>query len=630
MPAGVLVALAPGGRIVFASERARELFGERLEGSGAAGGLLERVLASGRAQAETVELEAGGGAREPARLRAEPLRDDTGRVRAAVVFIEPAGEADGRDRLIARAREARAAMERTEQRFRSLLDATAQIFWTTDARGRVCDDSPIWRELTGQTREEWLRDGWWTAIHPDDADGARARWAAALASGRYFEAECRIRRKEGGWAFAVARATPVHDPSGAIREWVGTVTDITAHKIVDEERAHLLEREQAARADAESANRSKDEFLATLSHELRTPLNAMLGWAQLLRGNRLDEAGRTHALETIERSAKMQAQLVEDILDVSRIIAGKLRLHLHPVDLRAVTESALDAMRPAAESKQLTLALKLDASAVPVSGDGDRLEQVVTNLVSNAIKFTPRGGRVDVEVERGLHGIIRVRDTGRGINRAFLPYVFDRFRQADAAITRAHGGLGLGLAIVRHLVELHGGAVLAESAGEGRGATFTVTVPVRSQVGDPSEFIEDPTQLDEVPTLGKVRVLVVDDEADARELLSLVLRQQGAEVREAGTAREALMTMKEWRPNVLVSDIGLPGENGYELIRRVRELGEEGGGAIPAVALTAYAGDEDSQRALLAGYQMHVAKPVEPDAFVSVVARVSGWGNGRG
>jgi PAS domain S-box-containing protein len=625
----VLVALAPSGRIVFASERARALLGDGLDGAAEAAALIARVLERGVAEEARVELERNG-AREPARLSAEPLTDERGRVRAAVMHVETEHDAEAHDRLVESARKAHDDMQRTVERYRSLLDATQQMFWTTDASGRVIDDSPSWRDLTGQTRDDWLRDGWWTAVHPDDVQVARERFADALERGTYFEAECRLKRADGDWAFTVARATPVYDASGAIREWVGTVTDITAHKLADEERAQLLEREQAARAEAEAANRSKDEFLATLSHELRTPLNAMLGWAQLLRTGRLEEAARVHALETIERSARLQSQLVEDILDVSRIIAGKLRLHLHPVDLRPIAEAAVDSVRPSAEAKAIAIALKLDASPVPVTGDGDRLQQVVTNLVSNAIKFTPRGGRIDVDVERNLQAVLRVRDTGRGINRAFLPYVFDRFRQADAAITRAHGGLGLGLAIVRHLVELHGGEVRAESAGEGRGATFTVTVPVRSEAGDASEFVEDPTQADERPTLERVRVLVVDDEADARELITLVLKQHGAEVREAATAREALMTFAEWRPNILVSDIGLPGENGYELIRRVRELGEEGGGAIPAVALTAYAGDEDSQRALLAGYQMHIAKPVEPDTFVSVVARISGWGNGRG
>ncbi len=386
---------------------------------------------------------------------------------------------------------------------------------------------------------------------------------------------------------------------------------------------------QAARAAAEEANRSKDAFLATLSHELRTPLNAMLGWAQLLRKGRLDEEARRHALDTIERNAKLQAQLVEDILDVSRIVAGTLRLHLHPVDLRAVTEAAVDTVRPAAAEKGLELFLRSAGVSVPVAGDADRLQQVVCNLVSNAIKFTPRGGRIEVEVKRGLHAIIRVRDNGRGISAAFLPHVFDRFTQADPAITRAHGGLGLGLAIVRHLVELHGGRVRAESAGEGHGATFTVEVPVRSPSADAAQFADDsPTLTDVPPTLDGVKLLIVDDEADTRELLCVALKQYGADVRLAASAAEALAVLQSWLPDVLVSDIGLPGENGYELIRRVRESSAEAR-ALPAVALTAYAGDEDSQRALLAGYQMHIAKPVEPDALVSVVARVASWGMNR-
>jgi signal transduction histidine kinase len=503
---------------------------------------------------------------------------------------------------------------------------SARIVWATDGAGRVLADVPSWREWTGQPRADWLALGFWPHLHPDDAVTARATFDRALATRETWELECRLRLADDTWADVIACAAPMLGEDGGVREWVGAFVDVTERKVFTREREELLERAEAARADAEAANRSKDDFLATLSHEMRTPLSAMLGWAQLLRSGRLEESARAHALETIERNARVQVQLVEDILDVSRIVAGKLRLHFHATDLRAVSEVAVDAVRPAADAKQIDLHVRLDAGPVPVWGDANRLEQVAWNLLTNAIKFTPRGGRVELEVRRDLHAVLCVRDDGRGITGEFLPHVFDRFRQADAGITRAYGGLGLGLAIVRHLVELHGGSVRADSEGADRGATFTVMLPVRAQPGDSGEFLDEPTLHDAPPSLTGVRVLLVEDEPDTRELLQVVLKQSGADVRVASCAPEALEVLGGWEPNVMVSDIGLPGVNGYELIRRVREHGRAG---PPAVALTAYAGDDDNQRALDAGYQLHVAKPIDPDELISVVARVSGWGNGR-
>ncbi|HEY3135010.1 MAG TPA: PAS domain S-box protein [Blastocatellia bacterium] len=396
-------------------------------------------------------------------------------------------------------------------------------------------------------------------------------------------------------------------------------------------RDDLLKREHAAREEAEGANRAKDEFLATVSHELRTPLNAILGWAHMLSGNRLDTPTRSRALETIERNAKSQAQLIDDILDVSRIVTGKLRLDVQPVELASVVEAAVDAVRPAADAKDIRIETILDPRAGPVSGDPDRLQQVVWNLAANAVKFTNKRGRVQVRLERvDSHVEITVSDTGQGISPEFLPYVFDRFRQADATSTRRHGGLGLGLAIVRHLVEMHGGSVIAASPGEGQGTTFIVNLPimiVHGELREPASV--HPTAggtiaLAASPLLDGLRVLVVDDEPDTLAMLEIMIGEFGAEVRCCSSAAEALEAMDDFRPDVLVSDIEMPGEDGYQLIAKIRARDKERGAQTPAVALTAYARAEDRVRALAAGYQMHLAKPFEPAELAVVIASVAG------
>jgi CheY-like chemotaxis protein len=387
--------------------------------------------------------------------------------------------------------------------------------------------------------------------------------------------------------------------------------------------ARLYEAERQARAEAEVASRSKDEFLAILSHELRTPLQAILGWTRLLRSGKLDEAGNIHALETIDRNARAQAQLIGDILDVSRIITGRLRLDGRPVELAMVVDAAVDAVRASADAKGIHLQTLLDPDAGPVLGDPDRLQQVALNLLSNAIKFTPDGGQVELHLERTEdRARITVSDTGKGISPAFLPHVFERFTQADTSSTRSHSGLGLGLAIVRHLVELHGGTIKAESAGEGQGARFTVELPLLpdAPVQQAAPRVETPRAC-AAPTLDGVHVLVVDDEQDTLELLGTALGQSGARVTTAGSAAEALLAMARDFPDVLISDIAMPGEDGYALIERVRR--EERGRQLPAIALTAYAGAEDRARALLAGYQQHMAKPVEPNELVVAVSALA-------
>jgi signal transduction histidine kinase/CheY-like chemotaxis protein len=410
----------------------------------------------------------------------------------------------------------------------------------------------------------------------------------------------------------------------------GLVENITERKQMEEERDQLLTRERVARAEAETANRIKDEFLATLSHELRAPLNPMLGWVQLLRGGRLDAATTALALETIERNVKTQTKLIEDLLDVSRIITGKLRLDVHVVHLAKIIEAAIDAVGIAAKAKGVRIEATLDRFLELPCGDPNRLQQVVWNLLSNAVKFTPEGGQIEVRLEQ-VYSLaqISVKDTGIGINPEFCPYVFDRFRQANSSTTRKYGGLGLGLAIVRHLVELHGGTVQAESPGLGQGATFIVQLPMAA-VDRESRILEsedstdtDGVALESVPTLEGLRVLVVDDEADSRELVMIALECYGAQVKAASSVSEALAVLKEFRPDVLISDIGMPYEDGYALIRKVRALEAEQAGHTPAVALTAYAREEERNQALASGFQFHLAKPVEPDELARVIANLT-------
>lgn len=394
-----------------------------------------------------------------------------------------------------------------------------------------------------------------------------------------------------------------------------------------------LHREQDERQNAETANRVKDEFLATVSHELRTPLNAILGWSSMLRGGRLKPEDAQRAVETVERSARSQSQLIDDLLDISRIITGKLRLEISSVELTDVINAAIDSVRPAAEAKEIRLQTILDSETGKISGDVSRLQQIVWNLVSNAVKFTPKGGRVQIRLVRiNSHVEIIVSDTGKGIEPEFLPFVFDRFRQADQTTTRQYGGLGLGLSIVRQLVEMHGGTVHAESAGEGKGATFIIKLPrmiaAYPASGDTGELVK-PREIFELPEaeskpkLSGMHLLIVDDEPDSHELLRVVLEQSGATVEAASNAADALKKLEQTRFDILISDIGMPGEDGYELIQKVRRLDSNKNKRIPAVALTAYARVEDRVRALNAGFQTHIAKPVEPVEIIAVIVSLA-------
>jgi signal transduction histidine kinase/ActR/RegA family two-component response regulator len=466
--------------------------------------------------------------------------------------------------------------------------------------------------------------------HPDDVERVRRSIEQAFREGTLLETEVRFKRaRDGVYRWHLLRAVPEFDGDGSVTGWIATATDIEEHKRGEDARIRLLMQEKEARAEAEAANRMKDEFLATVSHELRTPLTAILGWTRIIRGGKLDAARFMRGLDVIERNGRAQAAIIDDILDVSRIITGKLRLELDAIDLAAVVQAAMDTVRPAADAKGIRLEWKSDLPDRRFTGDPDRLQQIVWNLLSNAIKFTPKGGNVEITTSQiDSHIEIHVIDSGQGIAADFLAHVFDRFRQADGTSTRRHGGLGLGLAIVRHLVELHGGTVHAESDGDGKGSRFTVRLPVRAvQVSSRGEESSTPpppiAASSDQPLLG-LSVLAVDDEADARELIATVLEQAGARAITVSSAEEALTALARERPDVLLSDIGIPGSDGYSLMRRVRDLPPDAGGNIPAAALTAYSRVEDARRAIEAGFQRHVSKPVEPDVLIAQVAALAG------
>jgi signal transduction histidine kinase/ActR/RegA family two-component response regulator len=394
----------------------------------------------------------------------------------------------------------------------------------------------------------------------------------------------------------------------------------------EEARGQLLLRAERARAEAEAANRIKDEFLATLSHELRTPLTSLLGWSSVLREATRDEKVLNQGLEAIDRNARVQAQLIDDLLDVSRIVSGKLNLDVRPLDISSVTRAAINVVRPAADAKNISLDYWAEPGLGAISADSARLHQIIWNLLSNAVKFTPPGGKIFVRLERaGSDARVTVRDTGQGIEPEFLPRVFDRFRQADSSTTRSFGGLGLGLAIVRHLVELHGGTVSAQSDGVNKGATFSATFPL---LADRAESIaaahSGEINCAEFRSLDGLRVLLVDDEPEARQIISTVITRTGAEVQTCTSAGEAFATLLEWKPDVILSDIAMPDEDGYSFIGRVRSLPREKGGETPAAALTAYARDVDRRQALDAGYQMHIAKPIGASQLVTMIARLAG------
>lgn len=517
-------------------------------------------------------------------------------------------------------------LRQSEERYRYLAEAIPQLVWTTKPNGECDFFNQNWCEYTGLTLEQSLGSGWLAALHPDDVQRSDKVWSDAVKNSTIYNNEYRFKRAaDGSYRWQLARGLPLKDEQGFVVKWFGTCTDIHEQKQILEERAHLLELEQVARAKAETANRIKDEFLAVLSHELRTPLNAILGWSKLLQTRRLDQKKTSEALATIERNATLQVQLIEDLLDISRILQGKLTLNITKINLKSTVLSALQTMQLAAETKLIEVNTVFEPGVGQIMGDSTRLQQVVWNLLSNAIKFTPRGGKVEVRLQQtdGYAQII-VSDTGKGISADFLPFVFDYFRQADSTSTRSFGGLGLGLAIVRNIIEMHGGIVKADSHGEGQGAIFTVSLPL---LPDESPRLTDgqnyPAFLasNSLPMNG-IRVLVVDDDTDSRDFVAFVLEQDGAFVMAVSSAEEALQALAEVKPDVLVSDISMPDMDGYMLIHEVRTRTPEQGGQIPAIALTAFARNNDHEKALKAGFQMHLSKPLNPEKLIAAIVKL--------
>ena len=508
-------------------------------------------------------------------------------------------------------------LHESEDRFRALADNIAQLAWMTDATGWIFWYNQRWFDYTGTTLEEMQGWGWHQVHHPEHVDRVVAKFRHCMETGEPWEDTFPLRGTDGSYRWFLSRAVPIRDSQGNVLRWCGTNTDITDRLNAEAERERLLALEKAARAEAERANRVKDEFLAVLSHELRTPLNPIMGWAKLLRSNCLTPEKQRYALETIERNAKLQTQLIEDLLDVSGILQGKVSLNIVPVDLAGAIGSAIETVRLSAEVKSIQISTEFALDVGSVLGDAGRLQQVVWNLLSNAVKFTSPGGKIAVKlVSLDTDAQITVTDTGKGIEPDFLPYVFDYFRQADSTFTRKFGGLGLGLAIVRHLVELHGGTVKSDSPGEGQGATFTVRIPLMP-VQPPTSPAE--TAPESSFNLSGIRVLAVDDDADARDLVVFLLEDCGATVTAVSNADDALAVLIQSVPDVLLSDIGMPDTDGYMLLQQVRALPPEQGGLVPAIALTAYAGEIDYQQALAAGFQRHLSKPLDPDKLVQAM-----------
>jgi PAS domain S-box-containing protein len=563
----------------------------------------------------------------------QPIRGEDGSVVGILVQGHDITEAKLEQ---SRREAAELALRGSEERYRTLFDSIDDgyclIEMLFDGHGvavdyRFLDANPAFEaqsglvEALGKTIREMVPDHdalWFERYGSVAVTGESARFQNhAIAMGRWFD----------------VYASRVGPPE--LRQVAVVFKDITAQKRIEAEREELLALESAARKEAEEASRLRDEFLATVSHELRTPLAAILGWVQLLRSETLSPEKHDRALETVERNARAQAQLIEDLLDVSRILAGKLRLEVEPVEFHALVEAALETVRPAADAKDLGVQATLAPDAT-VMGDPHRLQQIIWNLLSNAVKFTPKGGRVQVVVEcRNSTVKLTVSDTGQGIAPEFQPHIFERFRQADGTTTRSYGGLGLGLSIVRQLVDMHGGAVSVFSEGKGRGSTFTVQLPLavarrREVVATrPAAPVTLPRGYPCPPELDGLHVLVVDDEQDTRDLVRTLLELCGARIRTAGSVADALRMFEAQRPDVLVSDIGMPEQDGYALIQQIRKLSPEAGGDISAIALTAYARTQDRTRALLAGFSNHVAKPVEPLELLAVVASLSGRGRNR-
>ncbi|GAB4380921.1 MAG: response regulator [Elainellaceae cyanobacterium] len=547
-------------------------------------------------------------------------------------------------------------LQMSEERFRSLSTCSPVGVFVTDVSGTCTYTNPRFQTVCGFSTSSELSSNWLKAVHPDDCDRATATWLAYLQTGQEYLQEFRFQTENGKQRWAQVRAARMLSDQGKFLGHVGTIEDISERKQAEAAAAQIM-REQVARQEAEAANRMKDEFIAILSHELRTPLNSILGWSRLLHSRKCDESMVSRAIDIIERNAKSQAKLIEDILDVSQIVRGKLQLNCYPVNLTSITQSTLETVQPLAEAKEIVFSSNLaDYPNLRVLGDSGRLEQVIWNLLTNAVKFTPPGGKIEVRLDKvvGHHASangkkpnlspitshplpianappsithyaqLQVIDSGIGINSEFLPYVFDRFCQADSTTTRSHGGLGLGLSIVRYLVEQHQGLVYADSQGEGQGATFTIQIPLllEAEQGNGKPDTNSDRNGSQDSRLSNLHVFIVDDDPDAQEFLAFLLQNEGATVSTASSATEALQILESLEPALLLCDISMPDMDGYSLIRKIRTQLPEPQAQIPAIALTAHARVSDQEQALTAGFQKHFPKPIDPDQLLEAIEQV--------
>jgi PAS domain S-box-containing protein len=574
------------------------------------------------------------------RIKADPLTRSIPVVQISATFVTPKDQELGLEggaeiyltepieplelvtvvRVLLRLHSTERGLVQSEARWRSFVDSNI-IGVVICQFDRFIEANDAFLRITGYTREEVVSGLTWRSITPPESmDRSEAARAELRTRGLCAPFEKEYLRKDGSRVWVMLTAATILDTED---QWMCFVLDISDRRHATVEREAAYDREHAARTQAEEATRLKDEFLANLSHELRTPMNAIIGWTHLLHSGRLEDSQRQRALESIDRGARSQAKLIEDLLDVSRIVSGKLNLSMQPVDLGAVVEAAVESQRPAAQTKGLKINVRATAPDLTVLGDVGRLQQVFLNILTNAVKFTSTGGQIDVALTRtATDAHVSIADTGEGIAPEFLPYVFDRFRQADGTSTRTHMGLGLGLAIVRHVIELHGGTARAASEGQDKGATFTVSIPLAVDVeGTPRGPIAGRMPGNYGPPGGfGVRVLIVEDDPETRDIIAAILERGGFSYRVATRAGEALSVLDDWRPDVIVSDIGMPDVDGYEFARQLRARPPERGGRIPALALSAFARGEDRDLALRSGYQAHIAKPVDPADLVRAIA----------
>lgn len=543
-----------------------------------------------------------------------PQKDLHQRVIGVNVMVQ---EISDRRQIQAERDQIQEALQQSEEQLRFIADTIPHIVWVTDPCGVTNYVNQRWVEYTGLNLEAALEYGWQNLLHPDDLPQVQAFWTEACQTASVYDIEYRLRRADGMFRWQLAKGRPMRDYQGQVLKWFGTCTDIHDQKQAELEREHYVEQSyrllaeaEAARAEAEAANQSKDEFVAVVAHELRSPLNSIAGWSKLLQSRKFDEATLSKALDTIYRNTQAQVQLVEDLLDISRMVKGTLQINFAPVNCVNVIEAALDLVRPIADAKHIQLEPYLSFTP-QVSGDFNRLQQIVVNLLTNAIKFTPQSGRVEVQLEQvDAQVVLRVHDTGKGIAPEFLSQIFERFKQGQQN-TGSKDGLGLGLAIVKNLVELHGGTIQAESAGIGAGATFTVCLPSLEIPAIRQESFGV-----EATSLAGIRVLAVDDDPDMLNLITFVLQDYGAEVQAVTTAAAAIAEISQFKPDILLSDLAMPGGDGYELVQQVRSYPE---GQIPVIALTAYASATDRERSHLAGFQQHLSKPVDPEDLVAAI-----------